>query len=200
MKWLTCQETIDKLKEKAINVRICKTYEELAEGSSGSRENLSNINEIRIIKGLFVINKNNADEFFNTLLETIKDPYFGKIVDIFKIYAYLEYILYTINPTGFSVSIRDLDATYIKREPVKKLDVNHKPESILSNLCLEIPLGPMMECTIQAKNTEYSFKSLYDNIIYPAFKEMVKQTIDVEIKNIGDFNDDTFDLLKMARI
>jgi hypothetical protein len=200
MKWLNCQETINKLKEQNIPVRLCNSYEALAEGSSGIKENLNNITEIRVIKEMFLINKLNAEVFFTAVSENIKDPYFKKIVDVLKVYAYLDYLLYTICHNGFSVSTRDLEATYIKRTPVKKKDVSEPPEVRLSNLCLEIPLGPIMKCTIQAKNTEYDFKDLYEKVIYPAFKEMLKTTIDVDIKSIDEFNNDMFDLLKMARI
>lgn len=200
MKWQNCQDTINKLKEKNIPVRLCKTHKDLAEGSNGSRENLNNITEIRVIKEMFLINKLNAEVFFNTILEDIKDPYFIKIVDILKVYAYLDYLLYTINNNGFSVNTCDLEATYVKRTPVKKNDTVNVPNVRYSNLCLEISLGPVMDCTLQAKNTEYHFKDLYEKVIYPAFKDMLKATIDVDIKSINEFNNDMFDLLKMARI
>lgn len=199
MKWLNCQDTINKLHEKGVTVFHCKTYEQLAEGSSGIKENLNAVHELRVMKDMFVINKHNANIFFNTLSEYINDPDFNKIVKILKIYAYLDYLLFTVNINGFSVSTNALDATYVKRTPVKKTDINNTAVR-QSNLCLEISLGPMMECTLQAKNTEYQFIDLYKKVIYPAFKDMVKENIDLDIKNINDFNDDTFELLKMARI
>lgn len=200
MQWLNCQKTIEKLLQKGFTVSHCKNYEQLAEGPNGTKENLNSTHEIRVLKDMFVINKHNANDFFNTLSEYINDPDFNKIVKILKIYAYLDYLLYTVNGNGFSVNTRDLEATYVKRTPVKKKDVNEIPEVRLSNLCLEIPLGPTMECTLQAKNTEYHFIDLYKKVIYPAFKTMLKETIDLDIKNINEFNDDMFDLLKMAKI
>lgn len=200
MKWLNCQETINKLHEKGLTVCHCSTYKQLVESPSGIKENLNAIHELRVMKDMFVINKHNADAFFNTLAGYINDPDFNKIVKILKIYAYLDYLLYTVNNNGFSINTRDLEATYVKRTPVKKTDTTNIPTVRHSNLCLEISLGPTMECTLQAKNTEYHFIDLYNKVIYPAFKAMLKETIDLDIKNINEFNDDMFDLLKMAKI
>ena len=200
MKWLNCQETINKLLEKGFTVSHCPTYEQLAQGSNGLKENLNDVQGLRVLKDMFVINKHNANDFFNTLAGYINDPDFNKIVKILKIYAYLDYLLYTVNSNGFSINTRDLEATYVKRTPVKKTDTTNIPTVRHSNLCLEISLGPTMECTLQAKNTEYHFIDLYKKVIFPAFKAMLNETIDLDIKNINEFNDDMFDLLKMAKI
>lgn len=200
MKWLNCQEIINKLNEKGIDVRICTNYPELGEDSNGIRKTLSDISEIGVLRNMFIINKHNSEVFFTTVLEVINDPCFKKIVDVLKIYAYLDYLIYTVDSNGFSVTTRDLEATYVKRTPVKKNDTVNATNVRYSNLCLEISLGPVMECTLQAKNTEYHFKDLYEKVIYPAFKDMLKATIDVDIKSINEFNNDMFDLLKMAII
>lgn len=200
MQWLNCQKTIDKLNKKGFTVSHCPTYQQLSEGPSGIKENLNNVHELRVMKDMFVINKHNANDFFNTLSEYINDPNFNKIVKILKIYAYLDYLLYTVNNNGFSVSSRNLEATYVKIAPVKKADINNSTNIRHSNLCLEIPLGPMMECTLKEKNTEYHLKDLYEKVIYPTFKDMLKESIDLDIKNVNEFNDDMFDLLKMAKI
>jgi hypothetical protein len=80
-------------------------------------------------------------------------------------------------------------------------DESQKKENVLySNLCLEIPLGTMMECTLGTKNTEYNAKDLYEKVIYPQFKEMLKETIGLEITDISQFDDKAFEILKMAKI
>ena len=84
----------------------------------------------------------------------------------------------------------------LKKEP----EIEQKGGVFYSNLCKEIPLGPMMECTLGMQNTAYSYQELYEKVIYPKFQGMLKETISLEIHHMSQFDDRAFELLKMAKI
>lgn len=198
MQSLTKQELVGKLKGAGMSVFSLLEYLEIHRSDSVLEEDIRDISYIRQQGSIFIINKYTAKHFLNIAFEQNDDVYLNNILKILNIYAYFDYLLYTANENGFSISSPQLECTYIKKV---ERDESQKKENVLySNLCLEIPLGPMMECTLGTKNTEYNAKDLYEKVIYPQFKEMLKETIGLEIKDISQFDDKTFEILKMAKI
>ena len=198
MQSLTKQELVDKLKGSGLSVFSLLEYLEIHRSDSVLEEDIRDIAYIRQQGSVFIVNKYTAKPFLNIAFEQNDEVYLNPILKILNIYAYFDYLLYTANENGFSVSSPQLDVTYIKKV---KRDESQKKENVLnSNLCLEISISPMMECTLGTKNTAYNAKDLYEKVIYPQFREMLKETIGLEITDISQFDDKAFEILKMAKI
>lgn len=198
---LNQEEIIQKLSDKS------KTCIDLKKGeldycSNGLGITFDNMPYIRFYRGFFIINKQTAKDFFNIVFEGQEGEHLEKIIKIFNIYSQFNYLLYTAKNDGFNISCESFDATYIKREINSEPEQNtvKNPTEVMSNLCLEISLGPMMECTLGMQNTAYSYQELYENVIYPQFQAMLKEQIGLEITDISQFDDRAFDLLKMSKI
>jgi len=58
----------------------------------------------------------------------------------------------------------------------------------------------MMSTTLGMKDVGFSYKELYENVVYPQLQSMIKESIDVEITNLNEVNEDMLNLVKMARI
>jgi hypothetical protein len=197
---LNKEELLDKIKEKSRKFLEIKNPGELNCTPEGILIDFNDIPYIRLHKGLFIINKHTAKSFFNIAFEDENDEYLEKIIEIFNIYAHFDYFLYTPKDYGFNVFSKGFEATYIERKIKKEPEIKQKEVISYSNLCKEISLGPMMECTLGMKNTAYSYKELYENVIYPQFQEMLRESIGLEITHMSQFDDQAFELLKMARI
>lgn len=194
------EEILDKLKEKSKKILEIKDGCALNCTPDGVLVDFNNIPYVRLYKGLFIINKHTAKSFFNIVFEGEINEYLEKIIEIFNIYANFNYFVYTARDNGFNIYSKGFEATYIERKPKKEPDPEQKEGVFYSNLCKEISLGPMMECTLGMQNTAYSYQELYENVIYPQFQEMLKETIGLEINHISQFDDRAFELLKMAKI
>jgi len=197
---LNKEALLHKIKEKSTKFLEIKNPGELNCTPEGNVIDFNNISYIRLHKGLFIINKHTAKSFFNIAFEGEEDEYLEKIIEIFNIYAHFDYFLYTPKDDGFNVYSKGFEANYIERKIKKEPEIEQKEGVFYSNLCKEISLGPMMECTLGMKNTAYSYKELYENVIYPQFQEMLKESIGLEITHMSQFDDRAFELLKMARI
>lgn len=195
---LTQLDIINKLKKNSLK------YKELGVGEydyndDGTIIDFGNMPYIRFYRGYFIFNKHTSKEFFDIVFEGEEDLYLQKIIKILNIYCQFNYALFNAKNDGFFMTIDSFDINYTKRDP-KQEKIPRNPLAFMTNLCSEIALGPMTECTLGMQNTAYDYQELYEKIVYPNFKEMLKNTIGLEITDISQFDDKSFEVLKMAKI
>lgn len=199
----TPQEILNKLNERGIEVRpISVTHEVVGMNVKREviKEDLNDIHYIKKTNWIFIINKHTSKEFFDIVFENNDDIYLDKIIQILNVYAYFDYMMYTVNQKGFTIGGKFLDVTYQQKENITEQTDQKSARFTHSNLCQEISIGPIMKCVLGTQNTEYTYEDLYNKILYPQFKEMIKAATGLELLDMSQFNDRIFELLKMVKI
>lgn len=193
------KEIVEKIKQKYNYYVEVSSPSDLTTNPDGIKIALSQITNIRMYSDIFFINKYTSKDFFNLVFEGDQDKNLENLIKIFNIYASLDYLMFSTKVNEFNVSNEIFNAKFINRpEPAVKKEKENEPYK--TNLCNEIVLSAMMTTTLGMKDVGFSYQELYENVVYPQFQEMIKKTIDVEIKDITEFNDDMLDLVKMVKI